>query len=105
MMEYISPEELKVKLEIEGLTLLDVREPYELEICEIGGVHIPMAEVASRVSEFEKAPGVVVMCRSGKRAEAVANLLVSELNVPNVMILEGGILAWINEMDSTLEAY
>ena len=105
-MHYITALELKEKQQKgESLTLLDVREDYEREICEIGGLHIPMGEIVTRINEVPKDHLIVVMCRSGKRAESVANLLISDLNYTNVVILEGGILAWIEQVDNQLETY
>lgn len=105
-MQYITVIELKAKQEQnENFTLLDVREDYECDICSIGGLHIPMADIQGRIDEISKDNQVVVMCRSGKRAESVANLLISELNYSNVVILEGGILAWIEQIDNQLEGY
>ena len=43
------------------------------------------------------------MCRSGKRAEAVANLLVTDFSLTNVYCLDGGILAWKEHIDNTLD--
>ncbi|PWL30437.1 MAG: NADH oxidase [Fluviicola sp. XM-24bin1] len=105
LMKYITPLEYKERQNNNDAVLLDIREPYELDICTIGGLHIPMAEVASRASEIDQSKEVIVLCRSGKRAESVANLLVTDLEFPNVSIFEGGILAWIDQVDSSLEAY
>jgi len=105
-MQYISVTELKAKTDNkENFTLLDVRENYEHDICSIGGMHIPMAEIQERASEIAKDKKVVVLCRSGKRAESVANLLESDLNFTDVVIVEGGILAWIEQIDNQLESY
>lgn len=105
-MQYISVTELKAKRENdENFTLLDIREDYECDICSIGGVHIPMAEVLERANEIPKDIEVAVLCRSGKRAQSVANLLENDLGYPNVVIVEGGILAWIEQIDNQLEAY
>lgn len=105
-MNYIKPIELKQKLDNgTDLTLLDVREDYEREICQIGGLHIPMGEVANRLNEINGNSEIVVLCRSGKRAEAVGNYLNTEAGMNNVSIVEGGILAWIESVDSSLEVY
>ena len=105
-MQYITAIELKSKQDKkENFTLLDVRENYECDICSIGGLHIPMADIPNRAIEISKDIQVVVMCRSGKRAESVANLLISDLDFKNVVILEGGILAWIEQIDNQLEVY
>lgn len=104
-MNYITALQYKERQSDGNHVLLDVREPYEIDICSMGGLHIPMGEVAARISEIDKSKEVIVLCRSGKRAEAVANLLVSDFEFPDVTIFEGGILAWIDQVDSSLEAY
>lgn len=104
-MNFITPAQLKDRKEDSNVLLLDVREPYEVEICEIGGLHLPMGEVADRNGEIDKSKEVVVMCKSGKRATAVANLLETDYSFPNISVLEGGIMAWIEQVDSSLEAY
>ena len=71
----------------------------------MGGLHIPMAEVAARANEIDSSKEVIVLCRSGRRAESVANLLETDLEFPNVSIFEGGILAWIDQVDASLESY
>lgn len=104
-MKYITPLEYKERQNNNDAVLLDIREPYELDICSMGGLHIPMAEVASRANEIDQSKEVIVLCRSGRRAESVANLLETDMEFPNVSIFEGGILAWIDQVDSSLEAY
>lgn len=104
-MKYITAVQYKERVNDDGVILLDIREPYEVEICSIGGLQIPMGEVANRIDEIDENKEVIVLCRSGKRAEAVANLLESDFSFPNVTILEGGILAWIDQVDNSLEAY
>lgn len=89
----------------EAYLILDIREPYELEICTISALTIPMAEVADRINEIPADKHIVVMCKSGQRAAAVANMLATEFNLPQVSVMEGGILGWIEEVDNSLEAY
>ena len=104
-MNYITPAQYKDRMEDSNVLLLDVREPYEVEICAIGGFHLPMGEVTDRNGEIDKSKEVIVMCKSGKRAAAVANLLETDYSFPNVSILEGGVMAWIEQVDNSLEAY
>jgi len=105
-MKYISVEDLKEHLSnADTHVLLDIREPYEYEICNIGGLMIPMGEVPERIKEIDKDKAIAVLCRSGKRAEAVANLLMVDYNFPTVVVVEGGILSWIDQIDNTLESY
>jgi adenylyltransferase/sulfurtransferase len=105
-MDYITPTDLKKQLDSNAtFTLLDIREQYELDICQIGGVHIPMSEVSARANELDANAQTAVLCRSGKRAEAVANFLATDADFSHVSIVKGGILAWITEVDSSLESY
>ncbi len=106
-MEYISAVEVNNKIEKgESVQVIDIRESYELDICKVDSfLHIPMADVETRLNEIRTDVPVVICCRSGKRALAVANLLMQDHDLSNVSILEGGILAWREDVDNTLEAY
>lgn len=83
--------------------IIDVREPYEYDACNIGSTHIPMGDIPSRLEDLPKNTNIVIMCRSGKRAEAVANLLVTDFSLTNIYCLDGGILAWKEHIDNTLD--
>ncbi|MEN9997551.1 MAG: hypothetical protein RI922_541 [Bacteroidota bacterium] len=83
--------------------IIDIREPYEYDLANICSKHIPMGEINHRIDELPKDKNIVVMCRSGKRAEAVANLLMTDYSLSNVYILDGGILAWKENIDNTLD--
>ena len=104
-MKYCSVEEIQEKVQAGEMVILDVREPYEYEICAIDAMHIPMGEIIDRMNEIPKDKMVAVMCRSGKRAEAVANILVVEHSFENIVIIEGGIIAWIEKYATHLETY
>lgn len=106
-MEYINAIELKKKIDLgESVTVIDIRESYELDICKVDSFkHIPMSEVVERTAEFSNDNSVVICCRSGKRAVALANLLIEDQNLRNISVLEGGILAWIEKVDNQLEVY
>lgn len=105
-MQWITPQELQQAiLDTQKWIVVDVRENYEHDICAIHALHIPMAEIPNRYTEIDAKLSVVVMCKSGKRAEAVANLMECELGFTQVYVLEGGILNWIAEIDNHLETY
>ena len=104
-MTWISPDQLKKLLDNGTACLVDVREPYEREICQIPALFVPMAEVKNRHTELPTEKDIVVMCRSGKRAEAVAHMLEDELGYSKIHVLEGGILNWIEKIDPSLEIY
>ena len=87
------------------VTLLDVREPDELERAAVtGAVSIPMREVPERVAEMDRTKPIVVMCRSGARSRVVAQYL-RENGFENVYNLAGGIDAWSLQVDSSIPRY
>jgi rhodanese-related sulfurtransferase len=101
----ITPTEFVARREQgESLTLLDVREDWELGVASVPDVvHIPMGEVADRLGELDRSREVVVLCRSGRRSLQVANFL--QQNGFRAVNLAGGILAWSRELDATIPTY
>jgi rhodanese-related sulfurtransferase len=101
----ITPTEFVARRERgESLTLLDVREEWELGVASVPDVvHIPMGEVADRLGELDRSREVVVLCRSGRRSLQVANFL--QQNGFQAVNLAGGILAWSRELDATIPTY
>ena len=101
----ITPTELVARRQRgDVLTLLDVREGWELGVASVPDVvHIPMGEVADRLGELDRTREVVVLCRSGRRSLQVANFL--QQNGFQAVNLAGGILAWSRELDATIPTY
>lgn len=85
--------------------LIDVREPNEVDICEIGAKLIPMGTVPENVGEFSREKQVIVHCRSGKRSGDVIQWLEQNHGFENLYNLKGGILAYADEIDSSLVKY
>lgn len=75
--------------------LIDIREPYELLNCKIDCLSIPMASFAAKYHSLQSYEQIILMCQSGKRAEALANYIETEFNATNIYVLDGGINAWI----------
>jgi sulfur-carrier protein adenylyltransferase/sulfurtransferase len=99
-MHEITPTELAaMKKEGRAFQLIDVREPYEVELCNIGGEPIPMGEIVERIAEVRKDIPVVVHCRSGARSSAVINALSARYGFTNLINLKGGILAYGRDVD------
>jgi len=101
----ITPRQLKVRLERgDRLFILDVREPHEYQICNLRGHLIPLGELPRRVHELDSSQEIVAHCRSGKRsAEAVEFL--RKAGFRKIHNLKGGILAWSDEVDSSMPKY
>ncbi|MFT4544239.1 MAG: rhodanese-related sulfurtransferase [Bacteroidia bacterium] len=106
MKEY-SVQELKSALDAgKELQLIDIREPWEIEVCSIEGAQqIPMGEILTRADELKKEVPVVIQCRSGGRSANVVNALEMQLGLENLYNLNGGILAWADHIDTSLEKY
>ena len=84
--------------------LLDVREPFEREIVSLGGKAIPLGQLETKAHELPVDRPLVVYCKSGGRsAQAIQTL--TGLGFGNLYNLEGGILAWIREVDPELPGY
>jgi adenylyltransferase/sulfurtransferase len=101
----IAPRELKCRLDRgDDLFILDVREPHEFQICNLGGYLIPLGDLSRRVNELDNSREIVAHCRSGKRsAEAVEFL--RRAGFRKVLNLRGGILAWSDEVDPSVPKY
>jgi adenylyltransferase/sulfurtransferase len=101
----ICPEELKAKLDAgDDVFLLDVREPHEYQICNLGGHVIPPGELPARLNELDPSREIVAYCRSGARsARAVA--LLRQAGFTKVKNLAGGILAWSDKVDPSVAKY
>lgn len=89
----------------EEFFLLDVREPHEAEISQIGAdILIPKNVVRQRLNEIPRDVPVIVHCRSGVRSADVVRWLQDE-GYTDVVNLAGGINAWAREIDQTVPVY
>jgi rhodanese-related sulfurtransferase len=85
--------------------LLDVREPWEFELCQIAdSVHIPMHLLPMRCDEVDPDREVVVICHHGGRSMQVAMFL-ERKGYGNVHNLSGGVEAWAGEVDPSMRRY
>ncbi len=102
----IEPPELKKLLDRkEPLYLLDVREPYEWEICRIPGAHlIPLGRLAASLNQLNTSDNIIAYCRSGVRSGKAVDLLRSS-GFHKVKNLTGGILAWSDKVDPSMPKY
>jgi adenylyltransferase/sulfurtransferase len=104
----ISVTELKAMLDRgEQPMLLDVREPFEWNIANLGDYGaqmIPLKELVQRTDELRASKGIVVYCRSGSRSAKAADYL-RAAGFGNVLNLHGGILAWAREVDPSVQTY
>src|ERR1700677_2157674 len=103
----ISVQELKRKLDAkEDVFVLDVSEPHEYQIVNLGAPLIPVGEIERRASELadKKNSEIVIHCKSGARSQKAA-LALKQAGFTNVSNLTGGILAWADKIDPSLPKY
>lgn len=84
--------------------LIDVREPHEKEIADIGGELIPLSTIPGSLDQIKDKP-VVIYCRSGKRSAEATQYIQQNLKRNDIYNLKGGILAWSDEVDPTITKY
>lgn len=89
----------------EDVQVIDVREDYEYEIVNISAELIPLGQIETQVDKIASDKKVVVHCRSGKRSADAIELLEKKYGFKNLYNLEGGILAWADEIDTSLPKY
>ncbi len=97
--------ELKRKLDAgDDVVLIDVREPHEYEFCNLGGVLIPLGELAARMHELDAARDTVVYCRTGMRSAQAVEFL-QDAGFERIWNLRGGMHAWSDTVDPTVPKY
>ena len=104
----ISPASAATGLQEKSICLLDVREDWERDTASLPGtLNIPMDRIPDSLGDIRERCGgrtLVVMCRSGVRSMTVANFL-NHNGFSGVLNLDGGILAWSEQVDPTIPRY
>ena len=101
----ITVEELKQKLDnSEDINVLDVREPHEYEVANIGVRLIPLGELSQRLAELEQDDILAIHCKTGARSARAVKLL-QDAGFENVYNVKGGITAWSEEIDPSVPKY
>ena len=104
-MKHISVHELKEMMDRkEDVQLLDVRDDHERFISDLGGIPIPLAQLADRLAELSREKPVVVMCRTGNSSLDGCRTLL-DAGFTEVIQLDGGINAWAKEIDPSMPVY
>lgn len=105
-MKEVTVQELKrMRDNNESFQLIDVREPHEAEIAQIGGELMPMGQIMTTVDKIVKDKPVIIHCRSGARSASVIQALEKQHGFTNLFNLKGGILAWAKEIDPSMPTY
>ena len=88
----------------ENFLLLDVREPFEYDICNLGGKLMPLQELPLKIAELDQNQLTIIHCRSGGRSKKACEFLKTK-GFTKIKNLTGGILAWREKMDPTMTKY
>lgn len=85
--------------------LLDVREPWELDICKLeGSVNVPLGTLPQNLAKLSKADPLVVMCHHGGRSMQAVMWLRAQ-GYANATNLRGGIHEWARQVESGMATY
>ncbi len=102
----ISVSQLALLMESDNnFQLIDVRQPHEHELADIGGLKLPLGEIERHISEIATDRKVILYCRSGKRSGDAITRLMKVYPFDNLYNLSGGILAYIEEIDPSMNRY
>ncbi|MGO1949229.1 MAG: molybdopterin-synthase adenylyltransferase MoeB [Mycobacteriaceae bacterium] len=107
----VQPTELQSRLD-SGAVLVDVREPWERDIVSIpGAVAVPLGELESRGADAlpgsARGRDVVFHCKSGRRSETALDTVAPYFagREESASHLDGGILAWVDDLHPELPRY
>jgi rhodanese-related sulfurtransferase len=85
--------------------LLDVREPWEYQICHLdGAMLLPMRDIPAACGQLDAEREIIVICHHGVRSRSVASYLERE-GFGNVVNLNGGVAAWARDVDPGMPVY
>ncbi|MCC7231975.1 MAG: rhodanese-like domain-containing protein [Bacteroidia bacterium] len=105
-MKEITPRELKQKMDSgEDFQLIDIREEFEFEICNLNGELIPMGNILLETDKISRSRTVVIHCKSGGRSSVIVSALEKNFGFTNIYNLKGGILAYAREVDPSITLY
>lgn len=103
--DQITVRELKESLERgDDVFLLDVREPQEYDIANLGAHLIPLNDLPRRVHELDSALEIVAHCHYGTRSARAVDFL-RQMGYKKVKNLVGGIDAWSTQVDPAIPRY
>ncbi len=101
----ISVQELKdLRDKKADIFILDVRNPDEYGLCNLGGHLLPMSELPQRFQELNPDQQIVIHCHAGGRSRRATEFLMNQ-GFKRVFNLRGGITAWANEIDQSMAKY
>ena len=89
----------------ENIQIVDVREPHEYDIVNIGAELIPLSTLLNNADRIDRDKKVIVHCKMGGRSAKAIRELEEKFGFKNLYNLKGGILGWIDEVQPELTKY
>jgi adenylyltransferase/sulfurtransferase len=103
--EITSKELYDLQVHGDDIQIIDVREPHEYQIANIGGELIPLATISANADKIDRNKKVIVHCKMGGRSAKAIHELEDKFGFTNLYNLKGGILGWIDEVQPELKKY
>ena len=106
-MRHFTPIQLKEFLAStnEQPLLLDVRERWEFEYCNIeGSVLIPMGQLPDKLETLDKSQEIIMICHHGIRSRQMGYYM-EQAGFEHITNLDGGVEQWANDVDKTMKRY
>lgn len=104
-MRSMNATQLAAHLQTAKPLLLDVREPWEFEICHIdGSINMPMRQIPQNLAQLRDTGEIIVICHHGIRSQNVIRFL-QQQSIEGLVNLDGGVDAWAREVDLDMPLY
>ncbi|HEB82512.1 MAG TPA: sulfurtransferase [Gammaproteobacteria bacterium] len=106
-MQEMNAQELRAHLDScdEPPLLLDVRQPWEFDICKIeNSLLVPMSQIPSKIESLDRTREIVVICHHGIRSRSVGHYL-EHAGFTQIINLSGGIEQWARTVDKNMTTY
>ncbi|MBL4712921.1 MAG: sulfurtransferase [Gammaproteobacteria bacterium] len=85
--------------------LLDVRQPWEYDICKLdNSILVPMSQIPAKVESYDMKRETVLICHHGIRSRNVGHYL-EQAGFSNIINLSGGIDQWARTVDQKMATY
>ena len=85
--------------------LIDVREPWEFEICQLpGSINLPMEQIPRHLEMIREAQECVIICHHGVRSMNVIQYLLQQ-KIEHLINLDGGVDDWARKVDADMPLY
>lgn len=101
-MNSISAIELSKRLsDGDDILLVDVRESFEHDHFNIGGINIPLASIFEHLAQLSTEKETVIYCQKGIRSQIAIQRLQQKSGYTNLINLSGGMDAWKKDVSSS----